>query len=236
MMKKRPQRKYKVILLAGIFVSMTSVAQVSIPKSLALEYSFSLASIPLGHVEKRLNFNDGIYTADSDIKPNTAAKLLYKGEVYEKSTFKVEDNILTSLSFHAVRINYKPYDRKAIFNINKNTVTYNNGESEKLRENTYDLGSFPFAFMLEDLNTIENKVYQINNGKGYRAYEVLKPQRQRINTPAGDFDTTKITLKRQDSENRFYYVWLADSTHYPVKIERNKDGKKSTLELRTISE
>ena len=222
--------------MMGVFMTMTSTAQVAIPKSLVLEYEFSLASIPLGFVEKRLKYEDSIYIADSKIKPNSAAKLLYNGEVDEISTFKVEGNKMTSLSFHAVRKNYKPYDRKAVFNHQDNTVIYNNGESEALRKNTYDLGSFPFAFMLEDLTAIENKVYQINTGKSYRAYEVLRPERQRVSTPAGDFDSTKITLKRQDRENRFYYVWLADDTHYPVKIVRNKKGKKSTFVLKSISE
>lgn len=214
---------------------MPASAQVSIPKSLVLEYDFTFASIPLGSVEKRLKFEQGNYIADSKIKPNNAAKLLYRGEVDEKSIFKVEGNKMTSLSFHAVRKNYKPYDREAVFNHQNNTVEYNNGESEQLRDNTYDLGSFPFAFMLEDLSSIENKVYQINNGTGYRAYVVLKPERQQVSTPAGKYDTTKITLKRQDRDNRFYYVWLADETHYPVKIIRDKKGKQSTLVLKSVS-
>ncbi len=224
-----------LLLAAGVFSTVTCVAQVTLPKSLVLEYEFTLASIPLGKVEKRLRFMDDTYIADSVIKPNSAARLLYSGEVDEKSVFKVQDNKMISLSFHAVRKNHKPYDRKAVFNHQNNTVVYSGGETETLRKNTYDLGSFPFAFLLEDLGSIENKVYQINTGKGYRAYEVLKPERQKISTPAGDFDSTKITLKRQGKDNRFYYVWLADDTHYPVKIVRNKKGKKSTLVLKSVS-
>lgn len=210
-------------------------AQDSIPKSLVLEYDFKLASIPLGSVEKRLKFEGDHYIADSKIKPNSAARLLFRGEIDEKSVFKVDGNKMTSLRFHAVRTNYKPYDREAVFDHQNRTVEYSNGESEPLRENTYDLGSFPFAFMLEDLSSIENKVYQINNGKDYRAYVVLKPERQPVSTPAGRFEATKITLKRQDRNNRFYYVWLADKTHYPVKIVRDKKGKQSTLVLKSVS-
>ena len=234
-MNKWHQLIRTLIFLFGFGITVISAGQTSVPKSLVLEYEFSLASIPLGVVDKRLNYKDGIFVADSKIKPNSAAKLLYSGEVDEQSTFKIEGNKMISLSFHAVRRNHKPYDRKAIFNHDNNTVSYNNGESEQLRENTYDLGSFPFAFMLEDLNAIENKVYQINTGNGYRAYVVLKPEKQSISTPAGDFETTKITLKRQNKNNRFYYVWLADNTHYPVKIVRNKKGKESTLVLNSIS-
>ena len=234
-MNKWHKLKYTLALLIGLGCTMSATAQ-TIPKSLVLEYEFSLASIPLGVVEKRLNYKDGIFVADSKIKPNGAAKLLYNGEVEEQSTFKVESGKMTSLSFHAVRKKHKPYDRKAVFNHQKNTVVYNSGESEQLRENTYDLGSFPFAFMLEDLNAIENKVYQINTGDGYRSYVVLRPERQKISTPAGEFETTKITLKRQNKENRFYYVWLADKTHYPVMIVRNKKGKESTLMLSAITE
>lgn len=234
-MKLTFNSKRLLALISGIFMTMACAAQVGIPKSLVLEYEFSLASIPLGTVEKRLSFEDGTYIADSKIKPNTAAKLLYDGEVDEKSVFKVEANRMISLSFHAVRKNHKPYDRKAVFNHTDNTVTYSSGEAEKLREHTYDLGSFPFAFMLEDLNSIENKVYQINTGKGYTAYVVMKPERQVVRTPAGKFNSTKITLKRQDRDNRFYYVWLADETHYPVKIVRNKKGNESTLVLVSLS-
>ena len=234
-MNRRQPLLSALVLVLSFVMTPASFGQVSIPKSLVLEYDFTLASIPLGSVEKRLKFKDGNYIADSKIKPNNAAKLLFNGEVDEKSIFKVEGNKMTPLSFHAVRKNYKPYDRKATFNHQKNTVVYNNGESERLRDNTYDLGSFPFAFMLEDLNSIENKVYQINTGTSYRAYVVLKPERQQVSTPAGDFEATKITLKRQDRNNRFYYVWLADKTQYPVKIIRNKKGKQSTLVLKSVS-
>ena len=216
-------------------MSMVSSAQPGIPKSLVLEYEFSLASIPLGLVEKRLSLNNGIFIANSKIKPNNAAKLLYSGEVTEESTFKVESGKLTSLSFHAVRKNYKPYDRKAIFNHKNKTVDYVNEGQETLLENTIDLGSFPFVFMLEQLDKIEKKVYQINTGKSYRAYVVLKPEKESVTTPAGKFNTTKITLKRVDRNNRFYYVWLDEKTHYPVKIVRNKKGKESTLTLKKVS-
>ena len=234
-MNRRQKLKCALALITSCFMTMTVYAQVTIPKSLVLEYEFSLASINLGSVEKRLRFKDGKYIADSKIKPNGAAKLLFNGEVEEQSIFKVDANKMTSLSFHATRRNYKPYDRKAIFNHQQNTVEYNNGQTEELRKNTYDLGSFPFAFMLEDLSSIENKVYQINTGDGYRAYVVLKPEKQQVSTPAGDFKATKITLKRQDRDNRYYYVWLADKTHYPVKIIRNKKGKESTLVLKSVS-
>ncbi len=212
-----------------LMISASSWAQMSIPKNLTLKYDFELASIPLGQIEKRLSYQNGVYIADSKIKPNAAAALLYSGEITEKSTFKVSDNRLISLSFHAVRKSSKPYDRKAVFDHNNNTVAYNSGASEKLRDNTYDLGSFPFAFMLEDLNQIENKVYQINTGDKYRAYVVLKPEQEIIKTPAGKFNTTKITLKRQDRNNRFYHVWLDNDSQYPVKIVRDKKGKISTL-------
>ncbi len=221
--------------LASMLFMTPAWSQVQFPKNLNLKYDFELVSIPLGQVEKRLSYSDGIYTADSKIKPNAAAALLYPGEINEQSVFKIEDNKLISLSFHAVRKSSKPYDRKAVFDQKAKTVIYNSGESEALRNNTYDLGSFPFAFMLENLNQIENKVYQINTGDKYRAYVVLKPQQERVETPAGKFDTTKITLKRQDRNNRFYHVWLDNKSQYPVKIVRDKKGKISTLVLNSVT-
>jgi len=212
-----------------LLASALCMAQTSIPKNLTLKYNFELVSIPLGQIEKRLSYKNGVYSADSTIKPNAAAALLYPGEITEKSTFQIDGNKLISLSFHAVRKSGKPYDRKAVFDQKNKTVTYNSGSSEKLRDNTFDLGSFPFAFMLEDLSKIENKVYQINTGDKYRAYVVLKPKQEQIKTPAGNFNTTKITLKRQDRNNRFYHVWLDNQTQYPVKIVRDKKGKISTL-------
>ena len=221
--------------LASLLLMTSAWAQVQFPKSLNLKYDFELISIPLGEVEKRLSYSDGIYTADSKIKPNAAAALLYPGEINEKSKFKIEGNQLISLSFHAIRKSSKPYDRKVVFDRKAKMVNYNSGESEKLRNNTYDLGSFPFAFMLEDLSQIENKVYQINTGDKYRAYVVLKPQQEQIKTPAGKFDTTKITLKRQERNNRFYHVWLDNKSQYPVKIVRDKKGKISTLVLKSAT-
>ena len=212
-----------------LLISLNSWAQTSIPKNLTLTYNFELISIPLGQIEKRLSHNGGIYTADSKIKPNAAAAMIYSGEITEKSRFKIEDNRLVPLSFHAIRKSSKPYDRKATFDQNNNTVSYNSGTSEKLRDNTFDLGSFPFAFMLENLGEIENKVYNINTGDKYTAYVVLKPLQEKIKTPAGSFNTTKITLKRQDRDNRFYHVWLDNKSQYPVKIVRDKKGKISSL-------
>lgn len=224
------------LYLACLSATQPLLAQSTIPQSLNLEYSFSLASMTLGAIEKRLTFSDGIYTADSKIKPGRASKMLYKGEVTEISTFRVDSDDLVPLSFHAVRKKHKPYDRKAVFDHEAKLVRYNSDKTEPLRENTVDIGSFPFAFMLEDLAQIEGKVYQINNGKGYSTHVVLKPSKETVTTPAGEFSTTKITLQNSDKPERSYHVWLADESHYPVQIIGERDNKSSTLSLVSVTE
>jgi len=231
-------KNFAVVQLAAMLflASFTSTAwpQTTFPDNLELVYELQLAGMTLGTVEKRLHLIDGTYIADSRINPGMAAKLFFSGKISESSRFKVDSNGLQAIEFHAVRKGDKSYDRKATFDHAGNLVKYNNGETEALRKNTYDLGSFPFAFILEDLGKLNGKIFEINSGKDYDTWQVIETGSDPVSTPSGEYAATKITLKRVDKDNRFYFVWLDNTSQYPVKIIRQKNGKQTTMVLKSI--
>ena len=66
----------------------------------------------------------------------------------------------------------------------------------------------------------------VNDGKHVTTYVYQVAGRERLKTPAGEFDTLRLVKRRDNPEGRATEIWLAADRHYlPVRIlVTDKDG------------
>lgn len=66
----------------------------------------------------------------------------------------------------------------------------------------------------------------VADGKGTSSYTYQPAGRERVKTPAGEFDALKLVKKNKDGDSRKTEIWLAADRHYlPVRIAIvEKDG------------
>jgi hypothetical protein len=66
----------------------------------------------------------------------------------------------------------------------------------------------------------------VSDGKGTSNYVYLPAGRERLKTPAGEFDALKLVKKNKEGDGRKTEIWLAADRHYlPVRIAIvEKDG------------
>ena len=77
----------------------------------------------------------------------------------------------------------------------------------------------------------------VADGKGTSTYVYQPAGRERVKTPAGEFDALKLVKKAKDGDTRSTEVWLAADRHYlPVRIAIvEKDGTRLEQVAVTIS-
>jgi hypothetical protein len=66
----------------------------------------------------------------------------------------------------------------------------------------------------------------VSDGKGVTTYAYQPAGRERVKTPAGEFDALKLVKRRDNPQDRTTEIWLAaDRGHVPVKVLYiDKDG------------
>lgn len=78
--------------------------------------------------------------------------------------------------------------------------------------------------------------YPVADGRQIKPYQFNRIGSERIQTPAGEFDTIKVARNRGDSSSRKTYIWFAsEQDHVIVKLQQiEPDGKKYTLLLERL--
>lgn len=75
--------------------------------------------------------------------------------------------------------------------------------------------------------------YQVINGGRLRTYTVRELRREKIHTPAGEFDTVVVQRSDSDSDKTFVF-WLAPKYAWlPVRLEQREPGKTTDTSVLT---
>ncbi len=237
---KTAQRTH--LIIHGIFLTVSAIllfvmssqsvyAIEKLPSRLLLDYVVELHNLNLGTVKKTLIVENGVYTAKANIRPSLKVKLFDTFTITEEARFYITNSELIPISYSSTKTGRKAHNRRVIFDHKTKQLKFNSGRIEPLIDNTYDLGSIAFALMLENFELIKGKVFLVSDGEKNRKYMALTPSYEKTKTPAGIFDAVKISLKRMNSETRFFHVWFDTKTRIPVKSSREKGNRIFTMSL-----
>lgn len=224
----------KSLLTASIIAlsSASAIAQ-DLPAKNVLQYDLTMAGQALGIVERELIKQGDIYIGKSQAKPNGLAKLFMKGDITESCQFKIVDNVYTPVSSATVRTGYKPYDYAATF-LSSQEVKYKDGRSEKFDGVLWDQSCFAYGLTKADLTAVKSKTIYLNDGNKSRTFQLVETSNEKVEVPAGTFNTLKVRLNRLDKSDQHMLIWIDTNSGIPVKSTNAREGKPSiSTELRS---
>ena len=98
-------------------------------------------------------------------------------------------------------------------------------ETRPLPAGAHDRLSFLYGFAFSQPGA-QAVTYNVADGKGVSRYVYRAAGRERVKTPAGEFDSLKIVKQKEKPQDRGTEIWLAADRHYlPVRIVVvEKDG------------
>jgi len=196
-------------------LSAALLAQAAPPARVEIEYELRRNGSPIAEVHERLEHGNGSYQLTETWKGKGFYRLLGKAKRFSRGNVTAEG--LRPVEFTDERTGRDT--ARAWFDWQAGTVTMQyKGErhSRPLPPNAQDRLSFLLAlsFAPEGEQPI---VFNIADGKGglsHHEYQVAG--RERLRTPAGEFDAVKLLREKEDERSE---IWLATQAgRLPVRI------------------
>jgi uncharacterized protein DUF3108 len=205
-----------------LLISVGVVARAEPPPHLEIGFTLSRNGSPMADVTERLDYAGGDYQLTETWKGRGIYALL--GSARRVSQGSIAQGTLRPREFFDERSGRDT--ARAWFDWQAGTLTMQykgNKAAEPLPPNAQDRLSFLFAISLVPGKS-DSVTYTIADGKGLSRHVYKVVGRERIRTPAGEFDTIKVARQRDERESA--ELWLAaERAFIPVRlVVVEKDG------------
>lgn len=196
-------------------------------------YNVSVKGRNAGVAELALNrIDENTYRLATTLVPNQAAKLLGAEQSEDAIEFSPENNNWRVKSYRQQRrgrkagiTEVKPNgDRHYVLNLDGKQVI-------QINRTLIEPQTFPISIMLLRKKQLENRQIMLIRRNGFRAHVYRNQGPETVEVQGKTYETTR--WKRQDASKNYnwYTIWVDERTDIPVRIQRNKKGSKTTLEL-----
>ena len=231
---------FKALYLITTLLSIASISHANLLKSgFKIEYNVNYNGMEVGVSKRSLLFisdENAIYKAET--VPEGFASLFIKETVKEISNSKITRKRITPIQYVITKNKSgKIEENKIDFNWNEKILTNSYSKKpETLKENSYDLLSLQLSIMRDLQQHRRAMRYKIATKKHYRLYNLKIEKEEVINTPMGEFKTTKLVSNSPEGNSTFTF-WCAQALEYlPVKIQKiNDKGDIVDFTLRTFA-
>ncbi len=224
------------LLLAGIAASADARPPALTPFDARYAVSYGSLSVGTSTFDLRRDAQPGRWIFESRSDAKGLARLIAGGTLVQTSWVEVDGTGVRPLRFRFDDgSERKQEDAQLAFDWSRNRVTgAAKGEPLDLavEPGTQDPVSSQLAIMVALMSGREPEALPMVDSGKLRETELRLERRERVTTPAGEFDTLVYTTRRPGGR-RVTWMWLAPQTQYlPVKMEQLRDGKRAfSMEL-----
>jgi hypothetical protein len=210
-------------LLISLPLAASAFAQTLPPTRVEIQYELKRNDSVMAEVVERLEHANGTYQLTETWKGKGIYALLGRAKRTSAGTLTVEGP-----RPHEYTDERSGRDTQRVsIDWSANTITRRyKGETrtEPVPADTQDRLSFLFALSFASQKN-EPVSFHIVDGRGMSRHTYKPNGRERIGTPAGEFDTVKLT-RRNEGSGQESEIWLAANRSYlPVRIViKEKDG------------
>jgi hypothetical protein len=201
--------------------------------SFAAEYAVSYGSLSVGssHFELRPGTGPGRWVFESRADAQGLARLVASGTLVQTSWLTVDGDQVRPQRFRFDDGSARKHeDANLSFDWKSGRVSGDaKGQPVDLAvaSGTQDPVSSQLSIMVALLAGREPANEPMVDGGKLRDTEVRRERRERVKTPAGEYDTVVYTSRRPGGR-RVTWMWLAPDLQYlPVRMEQVRDGKRA---------
>jgi hypothetical protein len=197
-MSPKPVRLPGFVLLLGI----AAAALAAPPQKVEIEYDLLYAGARIGTSKVRMEWSGGSYSIVEQVRGRGAFAL--KGDITRTSQGAVAADGLRPRKFEDRRTGKDT--RRVDFDPAAKASTLRQQDQLSV------VWTFAFAPPAKQVGV------SVADGKRVSEYVVQPAVRERVKTPAGEFDAFKFVKKRQRPDDKETEVWIAADRKIPVRI------------------
>lgn len=202
--------KHNLSIAILLSLGLAAAAHAAPPQRVEVAYNLARNDLVLAEVTQKLEHDGKAYKLQENTRGRGAFSL--RGEATRTSTGAVAPDGLRPKSFEDKRSGREP--KKVEFDAASNAPTL------ERQDRLSFIWSLAFA-PPKGLVTIK-----VKDGQGGPTYLYEPAGREKLKTPAGEFDTLKLVKRRDNPGDRVTEIWLAvDRGNIPVRVLLvEKDG------------
>jgi|SRR6185436_1007751 len=190
-----------------------------------IQFDISCEGTELAEVVERLDLSPGSYQMTETSKGKGIYALL--GTAKRISRGAIVNGVLQPAEFSDERTGRDT--ARAWFDWKAQTITMQHGGrkgTEEMPPNSQDRLSFLLAVTMMP-GRVKNLKLSIFDGKGQSRHEYDVAGRERVQTPAGNFEAVRITRRYEAGAKDRADLWVAADFGLPVKVVNiDRDGKR----------
>jgi len=190
-----------------------------------IQFDISCEGTELAEVVERLDLSPGSYQMTETSKGKGIYALL--GTAKRSSRGAIVNGLLQPAEFSDERTGRDT--ARAWFDWKAQTITMQHGGrkgTEEMPPNSQDRLSFLLAVTMMP-GRVKNLKLSIFDGKGQSRHEYDVAGRERVQTPAGNFEAVRITRRYEAGAKDRADLWVAADFGLPVKVVNiDRDGKR----------
>ena len=207
-----------------IALSLASAAAAAPPQRVEIGFEIARNGLVVAEVHERLEHDGRRYHLSETWKGKGIFAL--RGEARRISRGAVGADGLRPLEFEDQRSGRETARARFDWSAKTLTLQYKSEPASRpLPEAALDRLSFLYGFAFRNPGA-QAATFNVTDGRSVTTYVYQAAGRERVKTPAGEFDALKLVKRRDHPQDRATEIWLAADRHYlPVRIVLvEKDG------------
>jgi len=221
-------------LLSSVVALAASAAPAPLQGKFEIEFDVTCEGTAVAEVVERLELAGSNYQMTETSKGKGMFALL--GTAKRTSRGLIKDGVLQPLEFADERTGRDT--ARAWFDWKAQTITMQHSGrkgTEDMPPNSQDRLSFLLQVTMMPGRTNYMKL-SIFDGKGQSRHEYDVGGRERVKTPAGEFDAVKVTRRTEPGKKDSAHLWVAADFGLPVRLVHvERDGKSCEHVAKRIS-
>lgn len=222
-------------LLSSVFGSVFAAT----PSSVQVTYEVYKGDLKIGMIEESYTRDNGHYILSSTTRATGLLAIFKPGRILINSSGLIDSQGLKPLRFSDQREGNENRNRSAEFNWEAKQLVLIHQKQRTvvaLPEGAQDRLSAMYQFMFMSLQTATKLDFPMTNGSKLDNYHYVISHKQKLKTPAGEFDTLYLDNQASKGESKTE-IWLATDQHnLPCKMTiTDADGSQLTQILSKLS-
>jgi len=221
----------------SICISFTSHAAEISP--VELEYTVKLegviADVTAGKIQTKLDRAGSGYSVSTLTKAEGMAATFLGTNIQESCRFKIEQSLVVPINYAGGTIKSQNY--KVSYDWADRKIDFGDESLDMPQGYLIDNCAMPFAITILKGLAPGNEAIYVVDGKTrrIRGYTVRATEQEKIRTPLGELQTTKMVLEREFRPERTFTFWLSNKDEFlPVKMQEKRKSRTTTMMIRRM--
>ena len=236
-----------LVWLSFLALTLTTIATPSLAVdentpngTIKLRYKVNIYGSNLGEIHTTIKKDQNKFEVSSVTKAEGVASLVLGGDLTQQCSFLAQDKQIVSENSSIEKLGRSAFKNTVTIDWQSRFINYNDDPALAI-PNGYlvDSCNFQFAAAYTNHDLLKKNTIYVLDGKKSRlkAYVFKSSTQEKLKTPIGEFNTSKIVLERELNPDKSIIFWIAEEyPYFPLKMVEKRKSKKRIMTLKSYTQ